>query len=536
MLSKILTSESKTVTGAAVVLAATTLLSRGVGVIRDRVFAHYFGTSPIMDAYYAAFKIPDFIFSLLIVGALTAGFIPTFAKLLEHNDNRSSAWRLANNVINILGISLIIICGLGIIFAPFLARGIAPGFEGESLQWIGTFTRIMFLSPLILGISMVLGGVLQSLRQFLLYSIAPIFYNLGITIGATLFVSFMGPSGLAWGVVLGALMHASIQCVGAYRNGYRWKWILNFKDIETRLIGRLMVPRTIGLAITQLNTVITTVLASFLPVGSVTVYSLATNLQSVPNGVIGVSFAVAAFPVLANAIAREDGPGFVECVARTIRQVLFLMIPISLIILLLPAQIVRVIYGTGQFDWAATRATANTLSFFALGLFAQSLLHLLARAFYALSDTKTPLVIGIISELISIIAALLLMKPLGVAGLALAFSIGNIIHMSLLFITLRSVTSGLQEGKLLSMFYRVSVAGIVMAVVVIFTKNVIGSHLDLNRFWEILLQGVVSGTLGILVYGAITYALKTEEMLDLIGSFKKRLFKTRDVPVEVEGL
>ncbi len=535
MLRKIFTSESTSVSGAAFVIAATTLVSRLVGIIRDRVFAHYYGVGPIMDAYYAAFKIPDFIFNLLIVGALTAGFIPTFTKLLKKEDDRSSAWLLANNIINILGVSLVVICGAGIIFTPLLTKIIAPGFQGESLLWVNSFTRIMFLSPLILGVSMVLGGILQSLRQFLLYSIAPIFYNIGIIIGALVFTRGLGPVGLAWGVVFGALLHSGIQCYGAYKNGYRWKWFVNVRDPEARLIGKLMIPRTMGLAITQVSTLITTVLASYLPMGSVAVYSYATNLQSVPNGVIGVSFAVAAFPILSSAIAREDGAGFVECLGRTMRQVLFLMIPISLAILLLRAQIVRVVYGTGQFDWVATKATANALAFFALGLCAQSLLHLLARAFYALSDTKTPFVIGVVAELMSIIAALLLMRTsLGVAGLAFAFTIGNIVQTTMLLIALRGITKNLEEGKMLAMLYRLSAASLVMIVVVMYAKNFIGNHLDLDRFWEVLLQGVASGTLGLFAYGVVCYLFKTEEMLELAASFKRRWLRLWNLPTGID--
>ncbi len=536
MLHKILTTESKTVSSAAFVIAATTLLSRLVGVFRDRVFAHYFGISPVMDAYYEAFKIPDLIYNLLIVGALTAGFIPTFTKLLLSDENRDAAWRLANNIINILAIILVIICGLGIIFTPFLTKIIAPGFDLETREWVNTFTRIMFISPLVLGISMVVGGILQSLRQFVIYSLAPIFYNLGIIVGAVGLTKLFGPAGLAWGVVLGALFHAGVQCVGAYKNGYRWKWILDFKDSSTRLIAKLMVPRTLGLAITQINILVTTVLASFLTKGSVAVYSYASNLQSVPNGVIGVSFALAAFPMLSNAVAKEDPAGFIEHLTKTMRQILFLIIPISVLILILRAQIVRVVLGTGAFDWTATQATFNTLAFFAMGLFAQSLIHLLARAFYALSDTKTPFVIGVISELVSIIAALLLMRPLGVAGLALAFSIGNILHALMLAIGLRSVTGSLEESKLFSILYKITIASIVMALAAQYLKNILGTLFDLSHFWEVLLQGGIAATIGLLVYGGVCYVLKVEEIIELGKSFKKRWFRLLNIQVPLDDV
>ena len=530
----ILNSQSKTVTGAAIVISAATLLSRVVGIARDRVFAHYFGVGPVMDAYYAAFKIPDLIYNLLIVGALTAGFIPAFTKLFYKETNHTAAWRLCNNVINIIGIALLVLCGLGMLFTPFIAKIIAPGFSGESQRLVATFTRIMFFSPLLLGVSMVLGGILQSLRRFLVYSIAPVFYNLGIIFGALVLVPIVGISGLAWGVVVGAGLHASIQLYGALHNGYRWQWRFNLKDPETRLIGKLMVPRTLGLAVTQLNTVIVTMLASLLPIGSVAVYSYANNLQGVSTGLIGIPFALAVFPLLSTLAAENNGEGFIKHLSETTRQIIFLIIPISVIVLLLRAQIVRVILGTGAFDWSATINTADTLAFFSLGLFAQSLIPLYARAYYALANTKTPFIIGIISELISIIAALLLMEPLGVAGLALASSIGAVLNATLLFLSLRGFTKHLEEQKLLSMLFRASVATIVMAVTIQLLKYPLAKVLNLDRFWGILLHGLVSGTLGLLVYGAICRALKVEEMMQIQNSFKKRWLHLWHVPAGID--
>ncbi len=540
MISRLLTAESKSITGAAIVIAVATLTSRLVGVVRDRVFAHYFGAGAVLDAYYAAFKIPDLIYNLLIVGALTAGFIPTFTKLFYTNDNKAPAWRLANNIINIVGLALVVLFGLGIIFTAPLSKIIAPGFSGANQQLVLSFTRIMFLSPVLLGISMVLGGILQSLKQFILYSIAPIFYNIGIILGATLLTkSALGIQGLAAGVVLGALLHAGIQCYGAYASGFRWHWSFNLKDTNTLTIGKLMIPRTLGLAITQLNVVVVTILASFLPAGSITVYNLANNLQGVPIGIIGIPFALAVFPVLSTMVAKKNGAGFIEHLSATTRQILFLIIPIAIIILLLRAQIVRVFYGTGAFDWRATIATANTLAFFALGLFAQSLVPLYARAFYALSNTKTPFTLGVIAELIAIIAALILMRPLGVAGLALASSIGAILNALMLIIALRIESGSIEEGKLFHMFYRVAIAACAMGLTIQFLKFPLAGVLDLNRFWGILLQGFISGTVGLLVYGIICYCLKVHEMIHLHASLKRRWLRLWNVPAgidEAEGL
>jgi len=491
--------------------------------------AHYFGAGPIIDVYYASFKIPDLVYNLLIVGALTAGFIPGFTKLFYQHADHEDAWKLANNIINIAGITLIIFCGLGMIFTAPLAKVIAPGFTGDNFTRMVSFTRIMFLSPLFLGISMVAGGILQSLRHFTLYAFAPVFYNLGIIAGATGLVYAWGPIGLPLGVILGAALHAAIQLYGAYQVGWRWKPTFNLRDPETKLIGRLMVPRTLGLAITQVNQVVITILASFLPVGSIAVYNYANNLQAVPVGIIGIPFAMAIFPLLATDAAAKDTNQFTTHLVNTMRQIIFLVTPLSVLILLLRAQIVRVILGTGTFDWAATVNTADALAFFSLGLLAQSLVHLLVRGFYALSNTKTPFIIGLIAELFSIIAALVLMRPLGAPGLALAASIGVILNALMLLIALRTHTKTYQEEELLPLIFKVSVATLIMAVVVQALKYPLANIFNQQYFWGILGQGFIAGMVGLVIYGFLCYILKIPEFTQLRQSLARRWLKPAQI-------
>ncbi len=534
MLKKVFNSSSQSITAAAFIISSAGLFSRSAGIARDHIFAKLYSTGPVIDAYFAAFKIPDLIYNLLVVGALTAGFIPTFTKLWEKDATQTSAWKLANNVLNIVVIALLILAGVGMLFAPTAARIIAPGFTGERQALVIQFTRIIFLSPLFLSISMIMGGILQSLRRFVLFSIAPIFYNLGIILGATVLVPLFGTNGLAYGVVLGALLHCSLQVYGAYAAGFRWRPQLNWRDKDTHQIGKLMVPRTIGLAISQLNAVAITMLASLLPIGSVAVYNYANNLQSVPLGLIGIPFALAVFPSLSIAIAQNDLALFRTRLTETLRHIIFLIIPFSLIMLLLRAQIVRVILGSGEFDWNATIATADTLAFFALSLFAQAITPLLARSFYAFSDTVTPLVVAIISELCTIIAALLLHKPLGVAGLALATSSGAFINAFGLYLCLRKKIKSLNEIALLQTVFRLTVAGLAMTLTVQLVKYPLSEVLDLNRFWGILLHGLISGSLGILVYIAICWVLKVEELMNLGAALKKRWLRIKNVPIGLD--
>lgn len=531
---KIFHTSYKTVTAAAIMLSGATLISRLVGVLRDRVLAHNFGAGPVMDAYYAAFKIPDLIYNLLIVGALTAGFIPTFTRLFQ-NDDKSPAWKLANNLINILALTLIILSGLGVIFSPRLTQYVAPGFSGDNLTRVTSYMRVMFLSPVILGISMITGGILQSLRRFTIYSLAPIFYNCGIIIGAIALVPFWGDIGLAWGVILGAVLHCGLQLYGAARAGWHWQWQFDLKNYETKLVWKLMIPRTLGLAATQIGQVVFTMMATLLPIGSVAVFNYANNLQGLPVGIIGIPFALAVFPLLSEAAAQNDDAKFISYVSGTARKIIFLISPITILFLLLRAQIVRVVLGSGKFDWNATVNTADTLAFFALGMLAQSLIPLLARAFYARSDTKTPFISGVIAELSGIIVALVLYKRLGASGLALAVTTTASLNFIFLTAAFRHLVQGLEEKKLLPMLFKTSVATMAMAIVVQYLKTPLAKIFDQNYFWGIFGQGAVAGLAGIAVYGFLCYILKIPEFMEISRSLRKRFLKAENIPTE-EGI
>jgi putative peptidoglycan lipid II flippase len=273
MFRKLFGRQINSITVAAALVALSSLASRFLGVIRDRILAGQFGASTTLDIYYAAFRIPDLIFNLIVLGALSAGFVPIFTSLIKDfaceknkdcdpSKKNLEAWSLANNISNLLLIGLAILSAIGIIFAPLLTRLITPGFGATEQDLTSALTRIMFLSPLFLGLSGVLGGILQSFKRFFIYSLAPIFYNLGIIVGALYFVPVWGLHGLAWGVVLGAFLHMAIQIPSVYHLGFRYRWKIIWRDINTWKIGRMMVPRTLSLAISQINLVVITIIAS----------------------------------------------------------------------------------------------------------------------------------------------------------------------------------------------------------------------------------------------------------------------------------
>lgn len=506
-------------------------LSRFIGIIRERIFAHYFGAGDIMDAYVAAFRFPDLVYMLLVMGALSAGFIPVFAHVWEKSKKQS--WELVSTVMNLLALVLVGVSIVMIIFAPALAELVAPGFGPEKMKLTTMLMRIMFISPIILGISSVVSGVLQTLKYFFIYALTPIFYNIGIIIGAAFIAPQIGPSGLAIGVLLGAFLHLVIQLPILWKTGFTWRPVMNLKSKHLREIVRLMVPRMLGLGATQINIIIMTTIASTIAAGSVAVFHFANNLQSFPIGIFGVSFAIAAFPTFVALINKGHVEKMVEHVNATTRQILFLIVPITVLFLLLRAQITRVILGTGQFDWTATIATGDALAFFALSLFAQSLIPLVNRAFYAVHNTKTPLYAGVVGIVINIIAALYLKDILGISGIALAFSVGAVVQFALLWVALRIELGSLHEHKILHSFYKISSAAVVMAVLVQFVKTWIGELIGTQTFGAVFTQGLVAGLIGLVVYGGILYILKSQEMHTFIEVIRKKLFKQKQVAVEL---
>lgn len=517
---KIFSSQSKTITGAAIILGAASFVSRLIGIIRDRIFAHMFGAGPELDVYYAAFRIPDLVYNLVIVGALSAGFIPVFTKLL--NKDKKDAWLITNGIINILGLIIIALTFILYFFAPQIMSVLVPGFTSAQLETTIMLTRIMFLSPIILGLSSIVSGVLQSFKCFLIYALTPILYNIGIIFGAIFLVPNYGLKGLAYGVIIGALLHLTIQLPTFFKYGFKYKFVLPFKNIHIKEILGTMLPRTLGLATTQLNLIAITMLASTIGVGSVAVFNLANNIQHFPIGIIGISFAIAAFPTLSALAGDNKINDLIANLTHTIRQIIFFIIPLTIIFLLLRAQIVRVLLGSGKFAWSDTILTANTLAFFALSLLAQSLIPLLIRAFFALKDTWTPFLIGFIGSLINIIVGLYLKEKLGISGLALAFSFSMTIQVALLWFMLRQKIGSLNESQMLQSFNKISIAALAMAIFIQLIKTPLASMVDMTKLWGIMTQGAVAGFAGLVIYAVICKLLNLEEMNQFQSSLKRK--------------
>lgn len=515
---------NNTVTGGALIIAFFSFLSKLFGLFRERLIAHNFGAGELSDIYYSSFRLPDLIFNTLVLGALTSAFIPVFQKVWLKD--KSKGIELANSVLNFFLIFIGLLVVIAIIFAPTIMSFITPGFTETQLIQTISLTRIMLLAILFFVVSNVIGGILNSWKKFFSFSLAASFYNIGIIIGIVWLYPILGLPGLAWGVCLGAFLHLVVQLPEVCKNGWRYSWALNFNS-NLKQILKLMLPRTIGLAAGQINLVIITMIASTLTIGSVAIFNLANNLQSLPISLFAVSLAVAVFPTFTQAVNENNDKLFASNFSLSLRRILFLLVPISILVVILRAQIVRVILGTGAFSWEDTYFTAQTLGFFALSIFAQGLIPLLARSFYAFEDTKTPMSISIFSIIVNIILSFFLSRSLGVMGLALAFSISSIINMLLLYILLHQKIKTIDHNKIFNSLIKIIVNSCVAGFVAYTALYFLDDLVDMRTFWGIFTQGVGAGLLGLLSYLVLSIVFKLEEV-DIVKRLIKRsllLFK-----------
>jgi putative peptidoglycan lipid II flippase len=349
LIKKLLAIQTKSISFASLILAGSYLSSALLGLLRDRLLAGRFGAGNELDVYYAAFTIPDFIALILVFGAISSAIIPIFSSYLV--SSKQEAWDYAVNLLHIFLFFLIVTCVIFIIFAPFFVALIAPGFSPEKRETTVLLMRIMFLSPIILGISNIMSGILQIFSRFLVTALAPLLYNLGIIVGILFLVPKFGLMGLAFGVILGGICHLLIQIPAFFYSGFTYRPLFRIAHPGVVKTLKLMVPRSLGLGAGQLNTITTTAIASTLATGSITVLSFANNLSSMAVNAFAVSLSTAIFPAMSLAYSRGDKKEFEKKFSSAFLQIIFLTIPISILIFILRAQIVRAILGTGKFGW-----------------------------------------------------------------------------------------------------------------------------------------------------------------------------------------
>lgn len=534
---------------AAYVLAGFAFLSQLLALVRDRLLASSFGASETLDLYYAAFRLPDLLFvgvaSLLSIYAL----LPVLSKIEAENPGFVISFLRKLLLLFFVGMGAVSL--VAFFFVPDIMRLIAPGLAHNANLVL--LTQILLLQPVLLGASNLLANLTQLKHRFVLYSISPLLYNLGIIGGIIFLYPIMGLIGLAWGVVAGAALHMAVQVpfFAWERRGGEIPWQSAFRHAREVLV--LSVPRTAALAAGQVSLLVVVALASLFPEGSIAIFTFAWNLQAVPLTIIGVSYSVAAFPTLARFFAGNNRDEFVSHVEAALKHIIFWSLPATLLIIVLRAHIVRVILGAGVFDWVATRLTAAALALFVLALLAQSVSLLIARAYYAAGNTKKPLVFAALEVLLSISAAFALLAAFNSSAFFRLFlesllRVGDVPGTVVLCLALALSVGALARAGLglwwLVKDFNLKLKGVGQLTFQSFAAGVLGSGaayatlqlfqpvVDLQTVLGVLAQGVAAGVVGLAATGLALYFLKNKELYEIAGSFKRKLTKEEVVAVE----
>lgn len=515
---------------ATAIIAILTLVSRLMGFVRDLLLASHLGASTQTDIYFTAFRIPDLIYNLLILGTLSAAFIPVFTDY--YFKNKTEAWKIANSVLNI---GIILVGSLSLIIfvlAKPLVSVVAPGFSEEALHQTASLTRIFLLSPIIFTISSVFSSTLISFKKFIWVNTAPLLYNAGIIIGLIYFWPNWGLTGLALGVILGAMLHALIQLPQLISLGFRWRPIIAWHNTGVQKIIRLFLPRVLGLDISYVNLIIVSIVGSKLVEGTISAFNFANNIQSVPLGIFAISTTLAVFPVLSEEYAKKQYNAFINTFNRAFVRILFFILPLSVLMLLLRAHMVRLLLGYGACDWTCTITTFDALGLLSISLIAQSLVPLLSRAFYARQNTRIPLFISLAAMATNAILSLQLSSGLGIIGIALGFVIASLFQLILLMIYLhREIQTDLKNNQIIreSDYYIVSsstkilISAMVSGLVAYGLLYGIASLVDTHTVIGILIQASVAGIAAVIVYLLLTIWFHIPEAVSIKSALNRTI-------------
>ncbi|MDO8659813.1 MAG: lipid II flippase MurJ, partial [Candidatus Parcubacteria bacterium] len=394
---RIFSKESGSINQAALLLGFLTLCSQILALFRDRFLAYYIGPGATLDAYYAAFRIPDLIFICIASLASVTVIIPFLIARMpaRHGGDglevTDQARKYLNDIFTVFLFVMVFVSVVAFLLMPYFVHFIAPGFTPFYQAKVVILSRIMLFSPILLGLSNLFGTISQLFHKFFIYSLSPVFYNLGIILGIIFFYPIFGVYGLALGVALGAFLHFGIQVLSASHSGFTIKFSSSINFTEIKNVALISLPRTLGMAFNNIALISIISLASFLQAGSISVFNFAFNLQSVPLNIIGISYAVAAFPSLTKSFSKGDKEEFKKHLKGAGRAIVFWSLPVIFLFIVIRAQIVRVLLGAGSFSWDDTRLVAACLAIFAVSVVAQGMTTLLSRSYYAVGNTKRPL-------------------------------------------------------------------------------------------------------------------------------------------------
>jgi putative peptidoglycan lipid II flippase len=520
-------SGTATLARAGLIVSAAFLLSRLLGYVRGSTMAAVFGLSDQLDAFYAAFRLPDLMFQLVAAGALSAALIPIISGLIATGE-QPRAWRVVSTVTTLMLIALL---GLSVVFfiaAPAIMPLITD-FEGAQLDQTIELTRIMLLSPILLALGAVATSALNARGQFAAAAIAPSVYNLGIIFGAIVLAPALGttvdgvlvpnPVGLAIGVVLGSLGHVLVQLRPLSSIGFRFQPHARLEDALARKALLLMAPRAVGLGASQITFVAMTIFATGLDqTGALSAFNLAMLLLQIPLGVIGVPLGIVLLPAMSRELATGTVEQFLGMVGRALRVLVFVMLPIAALGMVLGREIVDLLFGYAEFDAAAVELTASALVVLLIGLAAHSMIAVLARAFYAGQDTLTPVLAAIGAVIVNVTVGALAVGPYGLPGLAFAIAAGAWLEASVLLVVLWRRYRALDVVALGVTFGRALLGAAVAAAIALAALALLDGLLSVDEGkLAVLGRAVIAGGAGALGYLAMSLVLRAPELPALVG-------------------
>ena len=533
---------------AAILLGVFSLVSQLIGLLRDRMLANIIGPSSTLDIYYAAFRIPDLLYLSIASLASITVLMPFIIERLNKN-GKESARAFFNDVFSGFLVLLVVVSGIVFALMPRISHLIAPGFNQAELHTLVGVSRIMLLSPILLGLSNLVGTITQILRKFIVFSLSPIFYNLGLIFGIVFLYPRFGDYGLAFGVVIGATLHLLIQLPTIIAAGFTPALTRRIEKASLRKLITLSLPRTIGLSMNSISLLVIVALASTVGAGAVSVFNFSINLETTPVGIIGLSYAIASFPILAETFARGEIDKWQKNIFSATRQILFWSLPLTTLFIVLRAQIVRITLGSGAFSWTDTKLTAACFAIFSIGLIGQNLVLVSVRAFYSAHDTKTPLIINTVCSGVIIALAYYFLHIFNtvpvfqhtieslfrventphtaVLMLPLAYSIGTLLNAWLHWLDLRRKYIKINGGILKAFFQSL------VSAVAYFALNALAPLFSMHTFWGVFGQGFFAGLAGTCVSIIILTLFKNEEFFDLISALRQKFWKTDLVEPDV---
>jgi len=541
-LLSLLAMRQNSILSGAFVLMVTVLLSRFLGLIRNRLLVHNFDTTQT-DIFFGAFKLPDLLFQLLIFGTLSVAFIPTFTEYLNKKGEKD-AFDFASKILNLSLLLFTVLAVLCFIFVDQIHSVILPGFVGERKELANQLTRVVLFSEILFVVGSFFIGIANSFQRFLVSALAPLFYNLGLILGIAVLSPHWGLFGPAVGAIIGAALHVLVQIPVIYSLGYRYTFSFDIFNSGVKQIFKLMSVRNIGLMAEQINDVVGIALASLVSYSSITLLTFAQQLQAVPIGLFGATIAQAALPVLSKETAKQEKELFRFTLLTTMHQILFLTLPAAAILIVLRIPVVRLVFGASQFDWSDTVLTGRTLAMFSFGLVAQSIVLLLVRGFYALKDVRTPVIVSISSVLINVVFSYLFVRVfhMDVWSLGLAYAIAMNFSMLALLYFLDRESGGFSKSALirpaLKMLFAATVAAIALYLPI---KSLDQLVFDTTKTVNLIILTGIAASFGLSVYLLMVYLLKVKELMTFIellkkvGNFQKKM-RSHEIPTDTHPL